>query len=75
MIEGKGGSAAVWGLNMANRFGWNSSSKVEVSGNPAAPLQHEIKNKSLTKAELLEQLIERGLPTTFFMESDEAETQ
>ena len=60
------GSAAVWAMNMTNKFGWKSG-RNEMVGDPEAPLQTENKNKQLTKEELLVELEARGLPTNILM--------
>lgn len=67
MARGADGNATVWGLNMTNRFNWRSG-RNEVVGDKNAPLQHEVKNQNLTKAELIAELEARGLPTSIFGE-------
>ena len=52
---------------MTNRFNWRSG-RNEVVGDKNAPLQHEVKNQNLTKAELIAELEARGLPTSIFGE-------
>jgi hypothetical protein len=65
MAAGADGNATVWSLNMTNRFNWRSG-RNEVVGDKTAPVQMEVKNKNLTKEELLAELQARGLPTSIF---------
>lgn len=67
MVTGGDGNATVYVLNMTNRFNWRSG-RNEVVGDKNAPLQHEVKNQNLTKAELIAELEARGLPTSIFGE-------
>lgn len=65
MTSGKPGSAAVWAMNMTNRFTWKSN-RNEMIGDPNAPLQHNVKKQELTKEELRAELEARGLPVSIF---------
>lgn len=65
MANGAQGSAAVWAMNMTNRFTWKSN-RNEVVGDPNAPLQHNVKKQELTKDEIVAELEARGLPTSIF---------
>lgn len=65
MVGGGDGNATVYTLNMTNRFNWRSG-RNEIVGDASAPLQHEVKNKALTRDELIAELESRGLPTTIF---------
>lgn len=67
MASGADGNATVWSLNMTNRFNWRSG-RNEVVGDKAAPVQMEVKQQPMTKADLIAELESRGLPTSIFGE-------
>jgi hypothetical protein len=56
------GNSAVYIFNMKNRFGWRD--KIEMSTDPDAPFQLETKQKTMTRDELIDACIERGIPLT-----------
>lgn len=59
------GNAAIWSLNMTNRFGWRTL-RNELVGDKDNPLQIARADSELTKEDLIEELKRRGLPTTIF---------
>lgn len=65
MICGERGSAPVWSMTMANKYGWKSS-KNEMSGDQDNPIRHKISNDDMSDDELKLELESRGLPTTLF---------
>lgn len=67
LASGANGNAAVWSLNMTNRFNWRSG-RNEVVGDPKAPLEQNVTlaKKNLSKDELIAELEARGLPTSIF---------
>lgn len=67
MVTGAQGNAAVWSMNMTNRFNWRSG-RNEVVGDPKSPMSHsvEVSKKELSQDELMAELAARGLPTDIF---------
>ena len=64
MIDGTvKGSSGVWGLNMANRYNWRSS-RQEIIGDVANPIQHKVSITDMSSEEVIQELANRGLPTT-----------
>lgn len=68
MMTGANGNAVAWKFAMQNQFGWKD--KNQVSGDPEAPLQHNVSvaKRNLTPEELKAELEARGLPTDIFEE-------
>jgi hypothetical protein len=75
MVEGGKGDGRVWGLVMANKFGWKTGA---TTANVQSTIDAKISDPSkvvLSDEELLKQLRERGLPTRLLIENDDSDSK
>ena len=70
MVQGGNGNGNVYGLIMANKFGW-SSSKNESKVVADITADATDKSRPLTEEELIKELEARGLPTSLLIEASD----